>query len=103
MCHEDLCKKVGARADFFQWLAEAMVSSRKNWNDYATAENNSYDTQENTTYKETSHVKQVTGAPVVSLLALSSSSPLVLPSLHIHSFHFILPSLLCPSLSLFLS
>jgi hypothetical protein len=63
MCHEDLCKKVRARADFFLWLAEAMVSSRTNWNDYATAENNSYDTQENTTYKETSHVKQVTGAP----------------------------------------
>jgi hypothetical protein len=34
MCHEDTCNKEGARADFFQTIAECMVNSETNWQEY---------------------------------------------------------------------
>jgi hypothetical protein len=34
LCNEELCNKEGARADFFQALAEAMVNTQTNWNDF---------------------------------------------------------------------
>jgi len=34
MYHEETCSKEGARVDFFQSIAECMVNSNTNWNEY---------------------------------------------------------------------
>jgi hypothetical protein len=34
MCHEDTCSKERARADFFQTIAECMVNTETNWQEY---------------------------------------------------------------------
>jgi hypothetical protein len=34
LCNEELCKKDGARADFFEQLAESMVNGKTNWHKY---------------------------------------------------------------------
>jgi hypothetical protein len=34
LCNEDTCKKEGARADFFQVIAECMVNLHTNWQEY---------------------------------------------------------------------
>jgi hypothetical protein len=34
LCNEELCNKEGARADFFQALAEGMVNTQTNWNEF---------------------------------------------------------------------
>jgi len=34
LCNEGLCKKDGARAEFFEQLAESMVNGKTNWRKY---------------------------------------------------------------------
>jgi hypothetical protein len=34
LCNKELCNKEGARADFFQALAEGMVNTQTNWNEF---------------------------------------------------------------------
>jgi hypothetical protein len=34
LCNKDTCDKEGAHTDFFQAIAESMVNSQTNWNEY---------------------------------------------------------------------
>jgi hypothetical protein len=34
LCNKDTCNKEGAHADFFQVIAESMVNSNTNWQEY---------------------------------------------------------------------